>query len=211
MFDRRIAMFVTCGTLVSLASACSAPAQAAIKRTATPTTRLRGAMEKTVAAFHTPEARARWSPSSDAVMGGISDTRIGAGVSNTLVFSGVVRLENNGGFSTISSTAGTRDGDDLSGFESLALRVKGDGKTYQLWLYTGSRRLVRVARFETKAGAWQTTTLPFAAFEAENGFGQRVSGAGAFVPGKISGYRLLISDKQAGPFAFEIEWIKAIQ
>jgi monofunctional biosynthetic peptidoglycan transglycosylase len=190
-------------------SACSVPARAAGRPT--PGGPKKNRMEKTLVAFTTRDDVARWSASSDTVMGGISSTRISAGMSNTLVFSGVVRLENNGGFSTISSAARTRGGDDLSGFESVALHVKGDGKTYQLWLYSGSRRQVRVARFETKAGEWQDVILPFDTFEAENGFGERIRGTDTYTPGNVTGYRLLISDKQSGPFALEVAWIKALR
>lgn len=168
-------------------------------------------MEKILIDFAARDDVARWAASSDAVMGGISTARISTGLTNTLVFSGVVRLENNGGFSTIGASSRTRGGDDLRDYESVALRVKGDGKTYQLWLFNGARRPVWVGRFETTADTWQTIALPFDAFVAENGFGQRVRLAGRFSPSQINGYRLLISDKQSGPFALEIEWIKAIR
>ena len=69
-------------------------------------------------------------------MGGISSSKAAVEVSGTLVFSGVVRLENNGGFATITGPAANRSGDDLSDFDSIALRVKGDGNIYQFWLYT---------------------------------------------------------------------------
>jgi NADH dehydrogenase [ubiquinone] 1 alpha subcomplex assembly factor 1 len=193
----------------ALTAACSAPVLAA---DAPITERAqKRPMEKVLIDFAAREDIARWSASSDAVMGGISTTRVSAGVSNTLVFSGVVKLENNGGFSTIGAPSRTRGGDDLRDYESVALRVKGDGKTYQLWLFNGARRPVWVGRFETTADQWQTVVLPFDKFVAENGFGQRVRLAGRFSPNQINSYRLLISDKQSGSFALELEWIKAIR
>jgi hypothetical protein len=199
-----------CGALISLTlSACGGPALAATSATATRGAKTR--MEKTLISFAGSRDIERWSPNSDRVMGGVSTTRVTAGVSNTLVFSGRVSLENNGGFSNMTARARPTNGDDLSGYESLALRVKGDGQTYQLWLYAATRRPVWVARFETKSDEWQTIVVPFDAFIAENGFGQRVRGAGSYAPGVVRGYGFLISDKQTGPFMLELESIKAIR
>lgn len=189
-----------------IGTSCGAPAFAAAKATATPATRT---MEKTLATFNTAAEVRRWSTSSDAVMGGISSSKAAVEVSGTLVFSGVVRLENNGGFATITGPAASRGGDDLSDFDSIALRVKGDGNIYQFWLYTGSRRLVHVARFTTTAGVWEEIVLPFDSFVTENGFGLPVEAPKLRAP-QVLGYRLLISDKQKGPFRLDVDWIKAV-
>ena len=94
-------------------------------------------------------------------MGGISSSKAAIEVSATLVFSGVVRLENNGGFATITGPAASRSGDDLSDFDSIALRVKGDGNIYQFWLYTGSRRLAQRCAGRLVAGAnWVVDPVP---------------------------------------------------
>lgn len=208
MSNYRLLAALASGVLLMLiGTGCGAPAFAAAKATAKPAQR---PMEKTLASFNSTDEARRWSTSSDAVMGGISSSDAAVEVSGTLVFSGVVRLENNGGFATISGPAASRSGDDLSGYDSIALRVKGDGKTYQLWLYTSrNRRLVHVARFETTAGTWQEIVLPFNAFTPENGFGQAARAAPLNAP-VVLGYRLLISDKQKGPFRLDVDWIKAL-
>lgn len=191
-------------------SACASLVHAATKPPPTPANTITRPMEKTLATFNTATEVRRWSTSSDVVMGGISTSEAGADVTGTLVFSGVVRLENNGGFATISGPAASRGGDDLNGYDSIGLRIKGDGKTYQLWLYTSSnRRSVHVARFETTAGEWEEIVLPLDAFTPENGFGQAVRAAPLSAP-VVLGYRLLISDKQKGPFRLDVDWIKAV-
>ena len=167
-------------------------------------------MEKSLASFNDAAAARRWSTSSDAVMGGISTSRAQIDDNGHLVFSGIVRLENNGGFATVSGTAASRSGDNLTGYTRIALRVKGDGKAYQLWLYTGERRRVHVARFTTTANSWETVVIPFGAFRTENGFGQPVI-APALVDPTVLGYRLLISDKQKGPFELQVDWIRAVE
>jgi len=166
-------------------------------------------MEKQLMSFDDPAVARRWSISSDAVMGGISTSRARIDASGTLVFFGEVRLEYNGGFATVTGAA-PQGGDDLTGFERIAMRVKGDGKTYQLWLYTGSRRRVHVARFTTTPNTWETIVIPFSAFRGENGFGQPVL-TSKLVDPTVLGYRLLISDKQKGPFELHVDWIRAVE
>lgn len=167
-------------------------------------------MEKSLASFDDAASARRWSTSSDAVMGGVSTSRARIDDDGHLVFSGVVRLENNGGFATVSGAAATRGGDDLKGYTRIAMRLKGDGKIYQLWLYTGERRRVHVARFTTTADSWETIVIPFGAFRAENGFGQPVISPALADP-TVLGYRLLISDKQKGPFELQVDWIRAVE
>jgi len=50
--------------------------------------------------------------------------------------------------------------------------------------------------------------LPFADFRATS-FGVELTDAPRLDPGKIRSFGFLISDKQAGPFALEVDWIKA--
>ncbi|MCX6019999.1 MAG: CIA30 family protein [Chloroflexi bacterium] len=197
---------------LSLSTACSRASENRIATHATPTALMHRSqpMEKSLASFHDKAAARRWSTNSDVVMGGISTSRAQIDANGHLVFTGVVRLENNGGFATVTGAAANRAGDDLTGYESIALRVKGDGKTYQLWLYTGDRRRVHVARFTTTPNAWETIRIPFGAFRAENGFGQPVLAAPLNAPTALS-YRLLISDKQAGPFQLTIDWLRAVE
>jgi hypothetical protein len=65
------------------------------------------------------------------------------------------------------------------------------------------------AKFETSAGAWREIYLSFADFEPTS-FGRVRNDLPALDPSKIRSFGLLISDKQAGPFALEVEWIKAV-
>ena len=76
-----------------------------------------------------------WVAVNDAVMGGLSQG--GATISDGLLqFSGTVSLANNGGFSSVRA-AGRRY--DLAGATGLVLRLKGDGRSYQLRLATDAR------------------------------------------------------------------------
>lgn len=68
----------------------------------------------------------RWVSVNDGVMGGLS--KGGAEMKDgVMVFSGVLSLENNGGFSSVRTRGYEAD---LSGAKGIVLRVKGDGRTY---------------------------------------------------------------------------------
>ncbi len=80
--------------------------------------------------FEDEAAEPVWSAENDGVMGGVSTG--GAVIRDgTLVFTGSLSLENNGGFAQVQ----IQDlGFDLSGKEGVKLRVMGDGRTYELRL-----------------------------------------------------------------------------
>ena len=156
--------------------------------------------------FAVAEACAGWYSIDDPVMGGLSWSRVECTTTGTMRFSGVVSLENNGGFASIRSPAGRYD---LSAYDELRLRVKGDGKTYKLNLKpdSGLDGVQYQATFET-SGARQEIELPFAMFEPRFR-GRPVRDAPPLDPARVASFGFLISDKQAGPFALEIERIEA--
>ena len=111
---------------------------------------------RTLFDFSDPETAARWRSVNDVVMGGQSTGAMacedGAGV-----FAGHVSLDG-GGFASARAPEGVYD---LSDAEGLQLRVRGDGKQYQLSLYTqGAGSISYRARF-TAPPDWQSLTIPF--------------------------------------------------
>jgi NADH dehydrogenase [ubiquinone] 1 alpha subcomplex assembly factor 1 len=155
--------------------------------------------------FALADACAGWYSIDDPVMGGVSSSRAEWTSVGAMRFAGVVSLENNGGFASIRSAAGNHD---LVGCGGLALRVKGDGKTYRLNLKPDDRfdGLQYQAAFRT-SGAWEDIRLPFAAFEPRFR-GRPVPDAPVLNPSRVASVGLLISDRQAGPFTLEIERIE---
>ncbi|PNY79911.1 CIA30 family protein [Deinococcus koreensis] len=144
-----------------------------------------------------------WYARNDTVMGGVSSSqvRVGGGV---LLFTGQVRLENNGGFSGIRSNPGRFD---LSGFSSLKLRVKGDGKRYALQLGTSTRNGVTYRNeFGTVAGQWIEVTIPLNSLRATRS-GERVAGP-PLDPSRVIFFGLTIGNNRAERFALEVDWIK---
>ena len=65
------------------------------------------------------------------------------------------------------------------------------------------------AVFHTQPGRWQTIEIPFSEFEPTYK-GRVVDNAPAADLSRVRSLGMMISDKQAGPFAIEIDWIDAL-
>ena len=76
-------------------------------------------------------ANQRWYVVNDSVMGGVSNSQV-TQTQESLLFTGNVSLDNNGGFASIRTELNTQS----QNTKAIALRVKGDGQTYQLRLRT---------------------------------------------------------------------------
>lgn len=161
---------------------------------------------KTILDFKQGDAGA-WTTVNDDVMGGRSTSRLTLTEEGTAVFSGFVSLENNGGFASTRAPLGTLD---LSEHEGVTLRVRGDGRRYQLRFRTeeGSRGLAYKGEFDTAAGEWQDLHLPFRDFQPSFR-GRRPPGAPPLDPGEIRQAGFLIADNREGPFQLEVAWIRA--
>lgn len=155
--------------------------------------------------FSDPEATRAWSPIDDAVMGGLSASRMQTTGDGTAVFSGTLSLENNGGFCSVRTAPADWDVADA---EALVLRFRGDGLRYKLRLRTDDRwdGVSYELPFETEAGAW--TELAFSISDFTPVWrGRLVRDAPALDPARIRTFGLMLSDKQAGPFRLEVESI----
>jgi len=155
--------------------------------------------------FDTAADAELFSPIDDAVMGGVSSSRLAIGEPGIAVFSGNVSLENNGGFASVRSLS--RDWGTARARE-FVLRIRGDGKRYRFNVRTpdGPSAFRYEAPLEAPAGAWVEVAIPIARFQGK-AFGRRVPLVGAPDPARIRSLGFMISDKQAGPFRLEIDWI----
>ena len=156
--------------------------------------------------FAEPET-ARWTIVNDGVMGGRSSSDVELTEENTALFSGILSLENNGGFASVRGRFPTLD---LSAYEGVTLRVRGDGRTYQLrFRMNGSfNGVAHGTEFETKAGEWTEVSIPFSRFQPTF-MGYRPRGAGPLDPSRIQQITFLVGDKIEAPFQLEIAWVKA--
>ena len=160
---------------------------------------------RTLMQFDGSASEPRWVAVNDGVMGGRS---VGGPVlaEGQLRFRGELSLANNGGFSSIR-TVGQRF--DLGGATAMVLRVRGDGRPYQLRL-SGAERFRGMAvsyggEFATQAGQWIVVRVPLATLEPTVR-GVKLQGP----PIELSDVReigLLIADKREAAFALDVDWI----
>jgi monofunctional biosynthetic peptidoglycan transglycosylase len=167
----------------------------------------RAAQEKMLIDFSSADKRGQWRIINDGVMGGISQSEIFLSDQGTAIFQGTVSLENNGGF---ASTRTIPLSYNIGGYKGLVMRVKGDGQKYQARLHTSSRfdGISYRHHFETQPDTWMTIRIPFHDFVPVFR-GRILNDVPPISPEQIQQIGFLISDKQAGPFRLEIEWIQA--
>jgi hypothetical protein len=157
--------------------------------------------------FSTKDTGLTWQTVNDTVMGGLSRSRIEVSDRGIARFSGTLSLENNGGFASVRSAGNLPD---LTGYEALVVRAKGDGRSYQFRVRTGTGWRVPDYRagFTTRKGAWQEHYLPFADF-VPGWRGRRLRGVPPIDSAKIQSLGILLGDKKPGGFELSIDWIKA--
>ncbi len=144
----------------------------------------------------------RWRVVNDTVMGGISSSSASMLKDGLVRFSGLLSLENNGGFASIRA-----DSEDFA-FPSdgtLVLKVKGDGRRYTVDLRTQRRQgaFSYKAGFQTEAGETKEIRLPLSSFRA-TAFGRRMPGAAPLDPGQVVSFGFMLAEKNPGPFRLDI-------
>jgi hypothetical protein len=162
-----------------------------------------------VVAFDDPAAVAGWTTINDPVMGGLSTSTVTFG-DGGLVFSGIISLDNNGGF---ASTRGPQDpdiGQRAAGATSIGVRARGDGKTYVFRVDSEGQPWSYIQRISTEAGVWRTYELPIGGFQA---VGMRLDPAPyapqTLDPSTVTRVSIYILDKQQGPFELSVSAVNA--
>ena len=146
---------------------------------------------------------------NDGVMGGVSDGRFRITEDKTLGFFGMLSLENDGGFASVR----TKPTDlDIKAGDTLVIRARGDGREYVLNIYTKSRRMAFSYRapLPTTKDEWMEVEIPLADF-IPTAFGRRIQGMGPVEPDQINGLGFMLSDKKAGKFQMQVEWVKVVR
>jgi monofunctional biosynthetic peptidoglycan transglycosylase len=156
--------------------------------------------------FAAPDALASWGPVDDVVMGGRSRSRLEP-CPGGAAFTGLVSLENGGGFASVRTRPGRWD---LGAASAFVLRVRGDGRRYKLTVRAddGFDGVQYQATFDTTPGEWQDVMLPLAEFVASFR-GRRIADAPPLDPARVRAFGFMISEKQAGPFRLEVATLSA--
>lgn len=148
-----------------------------------------------------------WYVQNDNVMGGRSEGGFETEEQGELIFAGSTNT-NGGGFSSILTQPLQLD---LSKYDGIQLRVKGDGRRYTWELQTTARyRNFKVsywAEFGTLKGEWSTVRIPFAKFYPQfRGF--NLDGP-ELDTSEIREFGLYIYDKLDGPFELRLDSVQA--
>jgi monofunctional biosynthetic peptidoglycan transglycosylase len=140
-------------------------------------------------------------------MGGVSSSHLRVTSGGIGIFEGVLSLERGGGFASVRSRP---ERIDLSAYHGLEIRVRGDGKRYRLRLRTHPDRegVAYQVGFETQAGVWQSSRMPFKDFRPRFR-GRDVPDAPRLDVSSITSFGWIVAGSQAGPFRLEIDWMRA--
>jgi len=143
-----------------------------------------------------------WTVVNDGVMGGLSKGNLSISDEGHGIFQGFVSLENNGGFSLIQHRFTALD---VKKYTSLVVRLKGDGKSYQLRLKTNASDYFNYAVNVKTKGSWETISIPFEKMIPQ--FRGRLLNMPSFPGEQIEEVAILIGNKKAEEFRIEIDKI----
>jgi NADH dehydrogenase [ubiquinone] 1 alpha subcomplex assembly factor 1 len=147
-------------------------------------------------------AEAPWMVVNDGVMGGVSTSRVSM-AKGIATFTGVVSLENNGGFASVRSAPSI--GAFANDTKAFQLRVKGDGKVYQFTVDTEAGWFWFA--FKPAKAKWSTVTIPHASLVPVTRFGEPTERARFDGKQQTTRLGILISNKRAEKFAISLDWI----
>lgn len=146
-----------------------------------------------------------WIIVNDGVMGGISTSTIKLTNEQNGIFSGTVKLENNGGFASVRHSVKNTN---VSKHSKFILKVKGDGKVYQFRCKSNLYdRHSYVYEFKTTS-EWQEIEIPFSEMYP------RFRGYRLDIPNyegdTLEEIAFLIGNKVKETFQLEIEFINVL-
>ena len=168
---------------------------------------VRADSEKILYDFTTATNSFAWQIVNDDVMGGVSTSHFQMPTNGAATFSGVVSLENNGGFASVRSSPVRHN---LTGLDAFVVRVRGDGRRYKFTVRTETAfdTPIYQSSFTTKRDVWEEHRLAFKDF-IPTFRGRTLTDVPPLNPANVSSVGFLISDKQDGAFQLEVAWIKA--
>lgn len=165
------------------------------------------ANETTLFDFNTTSQMESWRIINDGVMGGLSQSQMQLSKNSTAIFQGEVSLENNGGFASVRTIPQEYN---IAGYTGLRMRVKGDGRNYQVRLRINNRfdGAAYGYKFATKQNEWTVVEIPFSQ-TVPTFRGRVLMDYPALDAAQLMQVGFLIGNKVAEPFRLEVDWIKA--
>ena len=152
--------------------------------------------------FESGSSTIGWQIVDDRVMGGRSQGDFTVNSEGFGVFEGYVTTENNGGFSSLRYNF---DGIKTMGFESVVLKLKGDGKSYQFRLKDSDNQRHSYIYTFTTTGLDEEIVIPLNDFSPS--FRGRRLDIPNFDANKIEQIAFLIGNKTNERFSLKIKSI----
>jgi len=106
--------------------------------------------------FNKTSVISNWKLVNDVVMGGRSASDFYLDDEGNGVFEGTVSIENNGGFSFLRYRF---DEKNIEDFKKVSIRLKGDGKEYQLRVKSNKYNQESYKKILKTTGEWQTIEI----------------------------------------------------
>ncbi len=156
--------------------------------------------------FSQPEEVAQWRATNDNVMGGLSTGQAQFN-NNSLLFSGYISTENNGGFSSIYRSVNFLP----INADAVEIDVQGDGLRYQLRMaiFINGYRLAYKHDFDTKVDKRQRITLLLRDFKATFR-GRLITNAPTLQAQDIRQVGFLVTNKVDGPFSLSVNSLRVL-
>jgi hypothetical protein len=152
--------------------------------------------------FNRDSSRSDWFIVNDGVMGGKSKGNFEINPEGHGRFSGFISLENNGGFSMMVHRMKTVE---VSPEKSVVLKLKGDGKSYQLRVKDRSNHYYSYARKFKTSGEWEEVRIPLS--ELRPTFRGQAVDRPSFDQNTLEEVALLIGNKKEEDFELLLEAI----
>lgn len=144
-----------------------------------------------------------WQIVNDDVMGGVSQSKMYLTEEGSAVFEGRVSLENYGGFCSVRHNLKKVP---TKGRNTLKIKLKGDGKNYQLRIKADRNDFASYIKEFSTTGAWQEVYIQLA--EMYPSFRGRRLNRPNFEANSMEQLAILIGNKRAERFVLEIESIE---
>jgi monofunctional biosynthetic peptidoglycan transglycosylase len=147
-----------------------------------------------------------WNVVNDGVMGGLSKGSSTL-TEDSILFTGEVSLDNNGGFSSLRSSFSNKD---LASYKKVKIRYRSEGISLAMTLSLSRRWYVPNYKMslEGTKGNWKTITLNLADFEKYRIGKPMGETLDQQAQAEIIRFGFITDEKKYGAFEFEIDYIE---
>ncbi len=156
--------------------------------------------------FSKESSLSNWFVVNDGVMGGLSEGALELTSEGHGSFTGQVRLENYGGFTSIRCATGKIETPEGA---IVRMRLKGDGKNYQFRVKHKARDYQSYITTFSTSGEWETIEIPLSKLYPS--FRGRVLDMPNFNHSNLTEFTFLIANKKAETFELLIDSVELLK